>query len=298
MYGAEAARYLGVTSAPTMSVATLRKAQLAVTRLRSEQALRDKTKPVPPEPAFSILLHLRDAFDAKLWYGNRQVDAETRRHEGSVTILDLEREPSVYLGSHFDMLQFYVPRAALNELTDDHGRQRCKTLSWPHAKIDPLLWHLGASLIPALERPELACRLYIDHVVLALHAYVAHAYGGVDIAPPLARGGLARWQIHRATELLRANLEGKVSLSEVARDCELSVSHFVHAFKQSLGKPPYQWLIDRRIDAAKYLLLNSRYPLADIALRCGFADQTCLIRAFRSRVRMAPGEWRRRANRG
>jgi hypothetical protein len=41
-----------------------------------------------------------------------------------------------------------------------------------------------------------------------------------------ARGGLAPWQQKRATEILRANIDGDISMEDVARECRLSVRHF------------------------------------------------------------------------
>jgi AraC family transcriptional regulator len=93
--------------------------------------------------------------------------------------------------------------------------------------------------------------------------------------------------------MMKANLEGQVALTHVARECKLSVSHFVRAFKQTVGEPPYRWLCRQRIEAAKELLLHSASPMAEIALKCGFADQACFIRAFRKLMDATPGEWRR-----
>ena len=42
--------------------------------------------------------------------------------------MHLEHEPSMYLGSAFDMVQFYVPRVALDEFADENDGCRCETL--------------------------------------------------------------------------------------------------------------------------------------------------------------------------
>ena len=212
---------------------------------------------------------------------------------GGVSILDLEQDPAFYLGGAYDLIQFYLSRAALDEFADESGGRRCETLRWPLGKIDPVLKNLASCLLPALEEPDSASELYIDHLVFAAQAYIARSYGGVTAAPTVIRGGLAPWQVSRATDLMRANLGGQVSLSQMAGECRLSVSHFVRAFKQTVGEPPYRWLSMQRIEAAKELLLHSGLPMAEVALRCGFADQACFIRAFRKLLDVTPGEWRR-----
>ena len=104
--------------------------------------------------------------------------------------------------------------------------------------------------------------------------------------------------MRRATELLEAHLDGKVALQQVAEACELSVSHFARAFKQTFRRPPYKWLTERRVDRARDLMTNSRLPLADIAIQCGFADQSPLNRTFKRIYGVTPGIWRRGTTRG
>ncbi len=292
-YGNRMAKHMHMAGAPMISVRTQQRAHLAVTRLRSEMALIDRTKPFPSERAFTVQLLLTPVSPVKLWLHGRPVSVDPVQQEGSVSIIHLEREPSLYFGSAFDMLQFYVPRAALDEFADENDGRRTESLDWPFGKVDPGLRNLGLCLLPILEKPELASELYVDHLVFAAHAYIARTYGGIRIAPPVARGGLAPWQLHRATDMLKANLDGQIALAQVARECKLSVSHFVRAFKQTVGQPPYRWLLQQRIDAAKELLLHSGLPMVEIALKCGFADQACFIRAFRKLLNATPGEWRR-----
>ncbi len=291
-YGNRMAKHLHMATAPMISVKTRHKAHLAVTRLRSETGLVDRTAPFACERAFAVQLHLRPVAPVKHWLHGRPVSVESAQ-EGSVSIMHLEQEPSMYLGSAFDMVQFYVPRVALDEFADENAGSRCEMLSWPSGKVDPRLQSLAMCLLPALERPELSSELYVDHLVFAAHAYIARTYGGIKIAPSIVRGGLAPWQLNRATDMLKANLDGQIALSQVARECKLSVSHFVRAFKQTIGEPPYRWLLQQRIDTAKELLLHSGLPMVEIALKCGFADQACFIRAFRKLLNTTPGEWRR-----
>jgi transcriptional regulator GlxA family with amidase domain len=73
----------------------------------------------------------------------------------------------------------------------------------------------------------------------------------------------------------------------------LSKSHFSRAFQQSLGTPPMAYVAKRRVERAKLMMTSTRDRLTDIALACGFADQSHLNRSFRRIVGMSPGIWRR-----
>jgi AraC family transcriptional regulator len=73
----------------------------------------------------------------------------------------------------------------------------------------------------------------------------------------------------------------------------LSVGHFFHAFRQSTGLPPHQWLVSERLEKAQDLLVNSATPLVEIAGICGFADQSHFSRVFGRMAGESPGAWRR-----
>jgi AraC family transcriptional regulator len=93
--------------------------------------------------------------------------------------------------------------------------------------------------------------------------------------------------------MMSENLDGSVRLSELARECGLSVSHFTRAFRKSFGMSPYRWLLERRIDHAKVLLVTGDLPIANIAMQSGFSDQAAFTRVFGRIVGNSPSRWKR-----
>ena len=71
-----------------------------------------------------------------------------------------------------------------------------------------------------------------------------------------------------------------------------SPSYFIKAFKTTTGRTPHRWLQEYRVGKAKGLLLRS-LSIAEIALECGFADQSHFTRVFRNVTGTPPGMWRR-----
>lgn len=291
-YGDGLAKYFRADASSHLVTRALRKSNLAVTRIRRDTPGHGLTSPLPAEPAFSVLLQLRDSPKRELFLGGRSV---YRGGYGARTtsIVDLEEEPTANLESPFDAMHFYVSRAALNEIADDHGAPRIGTLTCERGVFNPTVWHLGEALLPALERPDEIGAMYADHLLLATHTYFAVAFGGMRLLVRRSRGGLAPWQVRCATDLMIARLGEDLSLSELAGACGLSPNYFARAFKQSVGTPPHRWLLLQRVLHAKSLLRNADRSLGDIAAACGFADQSHFTRVFTSIVGASPGAWRK-----
>jgi AraC family transcriptional regulator len=117
------------------------------------------------------------------------------------------------------------------------------------------------------------------------------------IAPSLRSiwrpGCLAAWQVKRAREYVEDNLGTKLALRDMADSVALSPSHFSRAFKQSLGSSPMAYVAARRVERAKLMMTSTAERLTEIALACGFADQSHLTRSFSRVVGMSPWRWRR-----
>lgn len=106
-------------------------------------------------------------------------------------------------------------------------------------------------------------------------------------------GGLARWQARRAVTYIDDHLESRLDVPLLAKLVSFSKSHFSRAFKQSFGLPPMAYVKMRRLERAKVLMISTNQQLTDIALICGFADQSHLNRSFRRVIGVSPGRWRR-----
>lgn len=79
----------------------------------------------------------------------------------------------------------------------------------------------------------------------------------------------------------------------LARQAGVSESYFRHAFVQSLGVSPGQYVRQRRLERARELLTATSLPIAHIAAECGFASQSYLTTCFRARHGVTPARYRR-----
>ena len=81
--------------------------------------------------------------------------------------------------------------------------------------------------------------------------------------------------------------------TDCASEARLSKSHFSRAFKATFGTTVARYVLRRRVEEAKRLMLVSHDPLSQIALACGFGDQAHYCRVFRDVVGISPNSWRR-----
>jgi AraC-like DNA-binding protein len=267
---------------------------MALTEIVNDNPHPGRTLPIPPEDAFLVHLMTRDCLAHDLYIDNKTVSPDPFP-TGVTALYDLRRDPIEDLHCPTACLSFYLPCAALDEIAHEVGERRTPALEFRHGRAydDPVMRSLGQALLPALAKPDQINALFVDHIGLAFRAHVASAYGRMRATRPRARGGLAPWQERRARDILSNDLGGEVPLAQVARECGLSASHFTRAFRQSLGMAPHQWLLKVRIERAKEQLLKLDAALAEIAVDCGFADQSHFTRVFTKHVGASPGQWRR-----
>ncbi|MBQ0822024.1 helix-turn-helix transcriptional regulator [Microvirga sp. HBU67558] len=186
-----------------------------------------------------------------------------------------------------------LQRSFMREIADDlevpHVTHLGKSLY--HVTDDPVLRRLALRIYPYFDAPETIDPLFADHFMWSLGIYVCATYGDLAMRRPV-RGGLSTWQERLAKEVMETSVVGGIGLAELASLCGLRTSQFAHAFKRSTGMAPYQWLQRRRVERAKDLLTFRDTSLADIALTCGFSDQSHLTRTFARLVGTTPGAWR------
>ena len=125
---------------------------------------------------------------------------------------------------------------------------------------------------------------------------LAHLPLSVD--QPTNRGGLGPARANRICEYIDSHLQENIALEVLAGIAQLSVHHFAHAFRQSLGIPPHNYIVHRRIEHAQRLIRNTDLPLSEIALEAGFTDQSHLARHFRTITGVSPSLARHRFRTG
>jgi AraC family transcriptional regulator len=106
-------------------------------------------------------------------------------------------------------------------------------------------------------------------------------------------GGLAAWQIVRVRAYIDNNLHRTIHIRDLSTVARRSPAHFSRKFKLAVGKSPHAYVVRRRLERARHLMMTSAASLSEIALSVGFSDQAHLCRLFRQTFGQSPAHWRR-----
>lgn len=96
----------------------------------------------------------------------------------------------------------------------------------------------------------------------------------------------------KAVEYMRAHLDEPLRRDVVARHAGLSPGHFTRLMGEKLGKGFTEYLLQLRVERAKEMLAHTPMGLSEIAVACGFFDQSHMNKVFRKQTGMAPGRFR------
>jgi AraC-like DNA-binding protein len=116
-----------------------------------------------------------------------------------------------------------------------------------------------------------------------------HLVPGWPADPPRPGGAIA----FELRQLLDEHRFDRITLADAGRTLHVSPGHLVRSFTRAFGIAPHGYVIGRRIDAARALLLDGA-PIADAAVSVGFHDQAHLTRHFRRHLGTTPGRFVRR----
>ena len=92
------------------------------------------------------------------------------------------------------------------------------------------------------------------------------------------------------------NFHLPLTVDELAVSAGMSTYHFIRSFKRAAGITPYQYLIHTRLNAAKYLLINSNLSIKEICFSTGFTSESVFSHRFKRQIGITPGQYRQFAS--
>ena len=98
--------------------------------------------------------------------------------------------------------------------------------------------------------------------------------------------------IDEIIEYISEHLTEELSVRQLAEMALLSESRFAHIFKNATGHSPHMYIVNNRLNYAKYLLDTTDMPIKEIYLMSGFNSRSYFASAFKSRFDISPYNYR------
>jgi AraC family transcriptional regulator len=238
----------------------------------------------------AVVLHLSGCTLVEKWAGGRCIASRSRI--GSVSLVPAARASRWVLGGHSRVAHLYVDPLRLAQFNTESDRPLASVrLRDFFAESDEALAALvrvaisQTGSVDALAHEQLMCVVY-RHL---LARYAQDANGPLPAAPPSI--ALTTATLKRLFDHIDARFHAPLTVGELAAIARLSDDHFLRAFKTAVGQTPHQYVVSRRIAAAKEWLHDGALPLAEIAQRSGFASASHFAATFRQRVGVSPSQW-------
>jgi AraC family transcriptional regulator len=158
---------------------------------------------------------------------------------------------------------------------------------------DPKLLNLSLSFLNEMRDRGVGRRFYSECLANQFAIHLLRHYCTFEPVFRTYNGGLSHSALIQAIDYIHDNLGEKLSVEAIASHLNLSVYYFCTLFTQSMGISPYQYVLQQRVERVKYLLKTSPLSLSEIAVSCGFNDQTQMSKHFRKLTGMTPKAYRK-----
>jgi len=159
---------------------------------------------------------------------------------------------------------------------------------------DPVIESIVTQLAVEARNGSPSGLLYAESACEFLAFHLIQRHSTLSKAPAQCLGGLPGHRLRVVKSYIEENLGNAITLHKLASLACVSVRHFERAFRQSLGVPPHRYVLERRVSAARDLLLSHRnLPIEGIARKLGFSSSSHLSAAFSRRMGCSPARFRR-----
>jgi AraC family transcriptional regulator len=218
--------------------------------------------------------------------------ARARVRPGGMMLMPAGRNVGVRLDARLETLRLYVPDSVLRTAAAElcKGDPERIEIMPRLGDYDPLIERLGQTCCRMLA--EGLGDYFADGVARCIAAQLVTAHSSGLRHPESKVSGLTSSQLKKICGFIEERLEESLNIEDIAAAVGLNPIHFARQFKRSTGKPPYQFVIEKRVERARELLAADM-PIAQVAAAAGFSHQEHLTRVFGRQTGMTPGAYRR-----
>ena len=212
-------------------------------------------------------------------------------HSGALRVSTPSQGLAAECSAPNDFIHLHVSHAYLREQESNSsiaGSARTQDLNGIVVR-DPLIEVLSRALA---EEPNAEQSSYVE----ALGKSVVTRLLRLEL-PQLKSNALPNWRLKRVEDYIDAHMTKLMRLEDLAASAGLSRIYFAAQFKAATGYRPHEYVLFRRIEHAKALMLKSDAQLVEVALRVGFCGQAHFSTVFKRFTAETPAQWRKKNSR-
>lgn len=220
------------------------------------------------------------------------------RHQGTTIHGDLEIIPP-NLGGTWEIksqdtaLVIGLKLQVLSRVVEESGGDSAKLQVKNRFQArDAQIEHIGWALKAEMESGYPSGRLYMDSLAVGLAARIVRNHSSLSRSSRPSKNAMLGRKFRAVLAYIEDHLEHDLALDEIAGIAGVSASHFKVLFRKSLGMPPHQYVIRRRVERAATQLREGKLPIGEIALANGFCHQSHLAMHVRRVLGVSPQEFR------
>jgi AraC family transcriptional regulator len=157
---------------------------------------------------------------------------------------------------------------------------------------DGYIEEAATRLLKCLEADPVGSGIYVESLTHQVSLHLLQHYASHGFAADKLSAKLSQNKLRRALQYIEDNLHRELALSDIAAALAISPGHFSHAFRQTVGLPPHQYIVKRRVERAKSLLRDSDVSISEVANRIGCSSPSNFSVLFHRATGVTPRSYR------
>lgn len=219
------------------------------------------------------------------WSTCRSTGTRHLRREGDIDLVPAGEEGGYEAETACKALEIQLAPSVLEGVAYEMGRGRRRLgLEARHILKNERIVHLARALYSERQAGVPSGSLYADSIGIALATQLV----GLSQKTVNTRGGLSAEQLRRLFDFVEAHIDQPLTIEALAREAGASGSHLRHWFKQATGTTVHRYVVRRRVERARVLLLQGRLSAGEVALAAGFTHQSHMARWMRLELGYTP----------
>lgn len=194
--------------------------------------------------------------------------------------------------------RIHIPHARLQKVVLECSIVENPIIQLEHSMNiqDSFMTSLAHELKNELTNPTYSSKIYLEKMIDTFVLHVLKRHCTIESISTTKKYQFPRFKQQILIDYIKKNLHRNISVQELSEVAYLSKFHFIRRFKDTFDVPPYQYVLNKRIQHASYLLQTTNLPITIISEQCCFKTVSNFSSAFSKNMKISPNVFRSMSN--